>query len=500
MSGSAIAPAPGHAPHAARRNRARVLLLVAALAFALAPAAALHAETAPPAPAAADPSAPVWSAEALDTLTARIALYPDALIAQILPASTFPLQIVEAARWLDAKKSVAEGDTQEWDPSIKALLRYPTVLRMLSQDLRWTDELGQAFVAQPEDVLQAIQRLRRKARALGNLKPTPRQRVIVDPDNVIVIAPPEAEPDIIYVPVYDPMMVFDEPPPPTGMWITFDVGFPLGVWIGTGVSWTSWHVVHGGWGHDWGWGNVYGGCCRGAVYNYTPTVINRRLTTDNRHFWRPRHVGERRRPPQFRSMPSFRTPATPRPTPSDISRGRMPPRTAPAPTTRPDPRIAPRTPGLGIQRKSTTERNAERGRESLRRVPPALRPPAATPARPSPSTLRAPDRHIAPRTPAPGTFQRRMMPSPSFTPRTQPDTQRFNTRGSESRRTMPPPRIQAPTPRIQAPTPRFHQAPTPRTHVPSTPQSTAPPPRREPPKTSAPAPSSKPSAPPQRHR
>ena len=480
MPRSEFARAPVCSAQRGRQSGWLGLLLVAALA--LAPAATARAETAPatpPATATAPPAAEapeqVWTAAALDTLTARIALYPDALIAQILPAATFPLQVVEAARWLEAKKTAAEGDTQEWDASIKALLRYPRVLRMMSDDLRWTDELGQAFVAQPEDVLKAIQRLRRVARALGNLKPTPRQRVIVDPDSVIVIAPPEAEPDVIYVPIYDPSVVFFEPPPPAGLWITFDLGFPLGIWIGTGVSWASWHVVHGGWGHDWGWGSVYGGCCRGAVYNYTPTVINRRLTTDNRHVWRPRHASERRR------TPSFRRAEPPRPKPGDISRGRIPHRTAtPTPTTRRDTRAFTRPPGFSnIQRAPITERNAQRGRESLRRF--TTQPRTATPpARFTPHTSRTPerrDRVAAPHTQAP-TYRftpRTHTPSPGFTPRSQPDTQRFRTRGTESRSAIQP-----------------------RTHTPSPPQRSAPP-HREAPKTSAPAPASKPSiSPPKR--
>lgn len=489
MRRSEIPRATRRTTHRGRRRAFAALLLGAALAMA--PAAFPRAETAAPAtPAPATPAAPsapatpaaapeqVWTAAALDTLVARIALYPDALISQVLPAATFPLQVVEATRWLEAKKSVGEGDKQDWDASVKALLRYPRVLRMMSDDLRWTDELGQAFVAQPEDVLKAIQRLRRVARALGNLKPTPRQRVIVDTDSTIIIAPPAAEPDLIYVPIYDPGVVFYEPPPPAGVWITFDIGLPLGIWIETGVSWASWHVVHGGWGHDWGWGNVYGGCCRGAVYNYTPTVINRRLTTDNRHIWRPRHVAERHRAPQFRSTPAFRAPPTLRPTPGDISRGRMPPRTATPPAApRRDTRTFTRTPGFtNIQRAPITERNAQRGRESLGRfATPRYTPPrTATPsARFTPPASRMPGRVATPRAPTPGTpsfryTPRTHTPSPGFTPRTQPDTQRFHQRGTISRSAMPP-RTPSPAPRVHTPAPR-----------------TSPPARHEPPKTSAP--------------
>lgn len=453
---------------AGRRSRWLGALIGAALA--LAPAAAPRGETAAPAPATSAAPERVWTAEALDKLAARIALYPDALVAQILPAATFPLQIVEAARWLDAGKSAAEGEKQGWDPSVAALLHYPTALRRMSSDLRWTDELGQAFIAQPEDVLKAIQRLRRVARALGNLKPTPRQRVIVDADSTIVIAPPEAEPDLIYVPIYDPEVVFYEPPPPAGVWITFDAGLPLGIWIGTGISWASWHVVYGGWGYDWGWGNVYGGCCRGAVYTYTPTVINRRLITGNRHFWRPPAAADRRRTPHFSSTPSFRAPL--RPTPGDISRGRLPPRTAaPGAPRRDAPAITPRPGFSNIQRAPNAERNAQRGRESLGRfATPRYTPPrtAAPPTRFAPPPPRTPERSRfeAPRTRA---------PSPGFTPRTQPDTNRFRTRGTESRSTMP----RAPAPRVHTPGPAPRSAPAapaPRTGAPPA-RSSSPPPQ-----------------------
>jgi hypothetical protein len=289
--------------------------------------------------------------------------------------------------------------------------------------------------------LKSVQRLRQQARALGNLKPTPRQRVIVDPDDVIVIAPPEAEPDVVYIPVYDPMMVFYEPPPPSGFWITFDVGFPLGVWIGTGISWSVWHVVYGGWGYDWGWGSVYGGCCRGAVYSYTPTSFNRRLHIDHTRYWRPRHFDDRRR------APFVRRPAPPRPSADDISRGRITPRTTTAP--RPDIHTFTRPPTgfSNIQRRPITERNVQRGRESLNRTLPFRRPEARTPTPPTrfaPPTTRAPewrDRFIAPGAPTPGpSFTPRMYrSSPSFTPRPQSETHKFTTRGLESRSMMKPP-------------------------------------------------------------
>ncbi|MCW5772158.1 MAG: DUF3300 domain-containing protein, partial [Rhodospirillaceae bacterium] len=261
------------------------ILMCVAVAAAPVP---LRAETTDPSPPAADAAEKdrKWTAEELDTLIGRIALYPDALVAEILPASTFPVQVVEAARWLEAGKTVADGEKQPWDASVKALLRYPAVLKTMNADLRWTEELGQAFLAQPEDVLKSIQRMRQRAQALGNLRDQTRQRVIVDPDQTIIIAPPAAEPDVVYVPIYDPAIVFYQPPPPSGFWITYDTGYPLGIWIRTGVAWTVWRIVYGGWGYDWGWGSVYGGCCRGAVYRYTPTTRSRSLRTSTIYHWR----------------------------------------------------------------------------------------------------------------------------------------------------------------------------------------------------------------------
>lgn len=448
---------------------------------ALMSAAPLRAETVPPpaatAPPAAEAPARTWSREEIDSLAGRIALYPDALVAQILPAATFPLQVVEAARWLEANKPVADGDKEPWDQSVKALLRYPTVLKMMSDDLRWTDSLGLAFMAQPEDVLQSIQRLRRQARAVGNLKDSPRQRVIVDPNQLIVIAPPAAEPDMIYVPIYDPAYVYDLPPPPGGLWVTYDAGYPLGVWIGLGVSWTSWHVVFGGWGYDWGWGAVYGGCCRGGVYRYTPTAIDRRVAIDRSLHWRPRYTTEHRRPPAARVEPR-------RPTAQDIARGRTP-HAAPAsrPGARmPDTRTTARPPAFrNVERGTSTIRNAERGRQSLgppRAAPGAPPSTRATPPARSPApTSRPSSRH------EPGFTPRNPAPSPTFTPRAQHDTRSFTNRGNASRATMP--KFEAP----RRAAPERHSPPPSRSAAPGRHDSprTAPTKSRESPRAAPPA-------------
>src|SRR6516225_11316355 len=145
----------------------------------------------PPAPAQQpeQPSASPFKPEELDQLLAPIALYPDELIAQILTAATYPLEIVMAARWVaDPKNAALTGDAlakaldgQSWDASVKSLVPFPSVLRMMSDKLDWTQKLGDAFLSQEADCLAAVQRLRRKSQASGTLKSTPQQKVTVQP-------------------------------------------------------------------------------------------------------------------------------------------------------------------------------------------------------------------------------------------------------------------------------------------------------------------------------
>src|SRR5580658_10972479 len=130
---------------------------------------------APTATASTEPQVAKLSDADLDTLLAPIALYPDPLLAQILPASTVPGDIVMASRYVAAKKDPDKVDAQPWEESVKALARYPEVLQMMDEKLDWTTELGQAFIAQPDDVFNSIQRLQAKAQSVGNLKDTPQQ-------------------------------------------------------------------------------------------------------------------------------------------------------------------------------------------------------------------------------------------------------------------------------------------------------------------------------------
>jgi hypothetical protein len=162
--------------------------------------------------ATAVPAQP-YSAAQLEQLVAPIALYPDSLLGPVLMASTYPLEVVEAARWMrDPANAALKGDalasaleTIDWDPSVKALVPFPAVLQMMDSQLDWMQKLGDAFLAQQADVMDAVQRLRAQAASAGNLNSTPQQTVTTQ-DGEIYIEP--ASPDVLYVPAYDPFVVY----------------------------------------------------------------------------------------------------------------------------------------------------------------------------------------------------------------------------------------------------------------------------------------------------
>lgn len=211
-----------------------------------------------------------YSSEQLDSLVAPVALYPDPILSQLLVASTYPLEVVEAGRWLKQHsnlKGQALADAvrqQKWDASVQALVALPDVLNRLDQDVSWTSDLGNAFLAQEAGVMQAIQRLREKASNAGVLKSTPQQTVGTENQNgqnYITIQP--ASPDVVSIPQYNPEAVWGPAPEyypypsmyyPTGAAIaagaiTFGAGVALGaVW---GSGWSGW----GNWGWNAGWGN-----------------------------------------------------------------------------------------------------------------------------------------------------------------------------------------------------------------------------------------------------
>jgi hypothetical protein len=224
---------------------------------AVAPSAAPGAATSTP---AASSAAPV-SQQELDQLLAPIALYPDALLAQVLMASTYPLEVVEAARWSKANPGVSDKaledamQQQRWDPSVKALTAVPTVLQQMSDKLEWTQKLGDAFLAQQSNVMATVQNLRARAQAAGNLQSTAEQQVrteVAEGKTVYVIEP--AKPQVVYVPTYNPYTIYGTwwyPVPPYYMYPPAYV-YPPGLAFATGVF-----VGAAIWGHcDWRYGSV----------------------------------------------------------------------------------------------------------------------------------------------------------------------------------------------------------------------------------------------------
>ena len=202
----------------------------------------------------------------LDDLVAPVALYPDPLVSQILVASTYPLELVQALQWLQRNPGIAgaaltqAAEQQNWDPSIQALVIFPDLVKRLNQDITWTTNLGNAFLNQQADVMDAVQRMRSKAQQAGKLSSTPQQTVTTTSDNgqpEIVIQP--ANPQMIYLPNYDPAYFWGPPlyypyanwfypPYGGGAYWGFGMGIPMGLYFGGG--WGGW----GGWGWGFGWG------------------------------------------------------------------------------------------------------------------------------------------------------------------------------------------------------------------------------------------------------
>jgi hypothetical protein len=200
-----------------------------------------------------------FSPDELDDLLAPIALYPDPLLAQMLPAATFVDQIDAAARWLRAGNDPDRRTMpSDWDLSVQSLAHYPDIIYKMSAEQDWTIALGQAYVQQQADVMVSIQRLRVLADKMGNLKTTPQQTVVVEKE-VIKIVP--AEPTVIYVPQYNPQVVYVQAPPPPGpstgtivatALISFGVGLAIGAWLNNDCDWYHHHVYYHGWvGGGW---------------------------------------------------------------------------------------------------------------------------------------------------------------------------------------------------------------------------------------------------------
>ena len=192
-----------------------------------------------------------FSPDQLDNLLAPVALYPDPLLAQLLVAATFPDEIDEAARALRAESDPAAIDAEDWDVSVKAVAHYPEVLATMADSLDWTTALGQAYAWQPDDVMASIQRLRAQARAVGNLESGPQQEVVVDAGNIEIWP---AEPDKVYVPTYDPDIVYFGSGGALGGGVeAFGPPWVIGVWLNLDINWHHRRVYYHGWDNGPGW-------------------------------------------------------------------------------------------------------------------------------------------------------------------------------------------------------------------------------------------------------
>ena len=200
--------------------------------------------------------------EQLEALVAPIALYPDPLLAQVLAASTYPLEIVQLKQWMDQNTSLKgealaqAAQKQDWDPSVQALCVFPDVVKQLAENIKWTTDLGNAFLAQQSDVMSAVQTLRQKATADGKLKSTEQMTVKTENEEgktVVVIQP--ANPEVVYVPSYNPVAYW--PPYPAYPYppLYYPPYYPGGALIGFGLGLTIGAIWGGGWGWGCGWGS-----------------------------------------------------------------------------------------------------------------------------------------------------------------------------------------------------------------------------------------------------
>jgi hypothetical protein len=234
------------------------------------------------------PEAPVQTAQQtpaqLQQLVAPIALYPDALVAQILGAATYPDQVVEADRWVQQHTDLKgeqlgnEVDKQPWDPSVKALVEFPSVLANMDKNLSWTSSLGDAYVNQQQAVMNAVQVMRDRAEKSGNLKSTSQQKVSQQ-GQTIVIEP--ADPEVVYVPEYDPWLAYGDP---IGIWPGW-YGYPGLYLSGPGLAWGLGFGIGFFGGFGWGWGHWgYDWHNHGIMFNHGAYMSHSRVFVNRNNF------------------------------------------------------------------------------------------------------------------------------------------------------------------------------------------------------------------------
>jgi len=253
--------------------------------------------------APAEQAAPKIPNDQLDSLVAPIALYPDPLLSQVLVASTYPLEIIQLQQWLEKHKDLKDQalvdavQKEDWDPSIQAMAALPDAVKQLAENIKWTTDLGNAFLAQQDDVMDAVQRMRTKAKDAGNLKSNEQMKVetkVVETQTVVVIE--QASPQIVYVPSYNPVVVYGPPIypyppiyyPPPGYYAGAVIGFGVGIAIG--AAWG------GGWGYGCGWGhghnNININVNNNYINHYNKTNINN-INRNGNNNWQhnPQHRG-----------------------------------------------------------------------------------------------------------------------------------------------------------------------------------------------------------------
>lgn len=294
-------------------------------------------EYAPPAEAGPPPSPPAQlpapaANSALRSLLAPIALYPDPLIALILPASAAPNDLSAASSYLVQYGDPTQIDRQPWDPSVRALAHYPTLVSWMVENMAWTQALGSAFVAAPGDVMDAVQQLRAEALRAGTLTSGAQQRVVTDEEGEIDILP--SQPDSIYIPQYDPQVVYTEDQyyGYGGPFINYGDPFPMGFWLSYSFDWRRhrvWEGDRGDWREHQGWNKPrFDG-------DHPPAGAKA---------WGPRDIshntGSHQGPPPGKPVPAPRLmPGTPNPPPSHYRRPN------PQPNAQPGPRTDPRSGG-----------------------------------------------------------------------------------------------------------------------------------------------------------
>lgn len=383
-----------------------VVFLLAALSLAAPPVTRAQA---------IDEQAVVYTQEELDQLLAPIALYPDALLAQVLTASTYPLEVVQAARFVQSNPRL-QGDSlaraaepRGWEPSVTSLVQFPSVLTMMNDKLDWTQQLGDAFLSSPETVMDTVQSLRAKAQAAGNLQSNAEQQVVVE-ERYIVIQP--VRPQVVYVPYYNPVMVYGPwwwparppwywvPPPiyrpptwgqvvATGIVWSVGIGITQAIWFDVRPSWRERHVTIIN-------VNINRPGYRPGTWQHSPVhrhgVAYRDVRTRDRFRPVDRPAVDGRQPWRGRDEPAVRPPREPKPAVRPVPRPTPAVRPAPAPrpTVRPAP--VPPTTARPAPRPPPTVRPAPAPRPTVRPAPapaprPAVRPtPAPRPAvRPAPA-------------------------------------------------------------------------------------------------------------------